>query len=115
MYPIYVGEKDSPVSPTGPLPEKDRKGSNSGEQVDEPIPVFCGPPSLRERCKKLCETYDTIISTHLNPEPADLPPMQLKVDEERWRVSSNQGPARQQTAVKNLEVQNRSRKCSHSE
>ena len=29
--PIYVGEKASPVSPTGPLPEKDRKGSNSEE------------------------------------------------------------------------------------
>jgi hypothetical protein len=85
--PIYVGEKDSPIVPKGSQPRRGMEGnlprveSHSGEQVDEPLPIYYGPPSLRERCKKLCEKYDTIISTHLNPEPADLPPMELKVDE----------------------------------
>ena len=37
---IYVGEKGSPVSPKGPLPKGNRKGSNPGEQVDGPIPVY---------------------------------------------------------------------------
>ena len=101
--PIYAGEKDSPVIPEGSQP-RCRNESHPREQGDEPTPVCLGPPSLRERCRQLCEKYDTIISTHLNPEPADLPPMELRVDEERWRVSSNQGPARQQTAVKNIEV-----------
>ena len=41
-----------------------------------------------------------MFSTKLNPEPADLPPMELKVDEDKWRVSSNQGPARHQTGQK---------------
>jgi hypothetical protein len=108
--PIYVGEKDSPTVPKGSQPRGGTKGnlphneSHSGEQVDAVDPIYCGPPSLREQCRKLCAKYDTIISTHLNPEPADLPPMELRVDEEIWRVSSNQGAARLQTGVKNQEV-----------
>jgi len=110
--PIYLGEKDSPVNPTGPQPRGGMKGSNalprnesqSGEKVDEPTPVCLGPPSLREQCRHLCRKYYKIISTHLNPEPADLPSMELNVDTVKWRVGSNQGPARQQTAVKNIEV-----------
>ena len=108
--PVYVGEKVSPVVPKGSQPRSGMEGnlprneSHPGEQVDEMSPIYCGPPSLRERCKQLCEKYDTIISTHLNPEPADLPPMELRVDEVKWRVSSNQGAARQQTGVKNTEV-----------
>ena len=101
--PVYVGERGPPVVPKGSRPQGVGE-IHSGEQVDEPTPVYCGPPSLRERCRLLCEKYDKIISTHLNPEPANLPPMELKVEEERWRVSSNQGPARQQTAAKNIEV-----------
>ena len=108
--PFYVGEKVSPVVPKGSQPRSGMEGnlprndSHPGEQVDEMSPIYCGPPSLRERCKQLCEKYDTIISTHLNPEPADLPPMELRVDEVKWRVSSNQGAARQQNGVKNTEV-----------
>ncbi len=99
---IFLGEKDSQVNPKGPQPSGGMKGSNalprneaqSGKQVDEPMPVYMGPPSLRERCRYLCRKYDKIISTHLNPEPADLPSMKLNVDTVKWRVSSNEGLAR---------------------
>ena len=60
--------------------------------------------------------HDTIISTHLYPEPAVLLSAELRVDVKRWRVSSNQGLARQQTGVKNFKVRKQiKRKCSYSE
>ena len=65
-----------------------RNESQSGEQVDEPTPVCLGPPSLREQCRHLCRKYDKIISTHLNPEPADLPSMELNLDTIEKRFSS---------------------------
>ena len=80
--PVYVGERGPPVVSKGSQPQG-VGGIHSEEQVDEPTPVYCGPPSLRERCRLLCEKYDKIISTHLNPEPANLPPMELKVEQER--------------------------------
>ena len=68
--PVYVGERGPPVVPKGSQPQGVGE-IHSGEQVDEQTPVYCGPPSLRERCRLLCEKYDKIISTHLNPEPAN--------------------------------------------
>jgi len=68
--PVYLGAKDPTVIPKGPQLKGGSKGSDTlprighpGEQVDEPIPVYCGPSSLRERCSALCRKYDTIIST----------------------------------------------------
>jgi len=86
---------------TLPRDENVRPGEN---MVREDEPTLFGPSNLRERLKQLCTEYRDIISIKLNTEPANLPPLELKVEDAKWRVSSNQGPARHQTDQKNKEV-----------
>ena len=67
-------------------------------------PNIFGDDSFREETKALCTKYSDIFSTRLRREPADLPPMELKVDLAKWQVSSNSGPPRHQTGLKQVET-----------
>ena len=58
----------------------------------------------------LCAKYASVLSTSLNSQPALLPPMILKVDEQIWKVNSNRGAARNQTDIKQAEIK---RQISH--
>ena len=50
--------------------------------------------------------YDTIFSNTLTKQPAKLPPLQLKVDESKWKIPQNRRAARVQSQLKNLEIKN---------
>jgi hypothetical protein len=59
-----------------------------------------GPDSLQSALKDLIAEYSDIFSTQVRAEPAKLPPMNLEVDEEKWRSKENRLPPRQQSAIK---------------
>ena len=58
------------------------------------------------KVKELLEKYDTVFSNNLTKQPAKLTPLQLKVDESRWKVPQNRRAARPQSMLKNLEIKN---------
>ena len=63
-----------------------------------------GDEELREEAKRLCTKYQKLFSISVSPEPADLKPMELVVDQNKWELNSNKGPARQQTDPKQKEI-----------
>jgi hypothetical protein len=74
-------------SPTG-LPEK----------------VDGSPDEIARQCALLA-TYPDIFSAELQSEPADVEPMELKVNIEKWEcMRANQAPPRQQSMQKNAEI-----------
>ena len=46
-----------------------------------------------------------IFSVELPAEPARVPPFKLKVDIDKWKISHNRGPQRQQSAAKQAEFE----------
>ena len=62
--------------------------------------TFEGDEDLQRRCRALCYKFRHIFNDTLNPEPADIPPFDLLVDETKWRTPSNRGPVRVQSPVK---------------
>ena len=54
-----------------------------------------GSPKLRATIRELCLSCSNIFSCELRPEPADLQPMRLEVDVNRWFQLKHRGPARQ--------------------
>ena len=53
------------------------------------------------RTKNLCEKYIDIFSTSLRSEPADVPPMEINVDEKMWQEArGNRQPPRPQSLIK---------------
>jgi len=93
-----------------PLPDYDYLSS----RVDEPPPWEEAPQSVdekiasvhiehfKERHEALLRKYIVALSPELSTEPADIPPMVLKVDETKWRSPKNQGPPRTQSTAKQL-------------
>ena len=63
-----------------------------------------GAPNFVAKMQAICRKYLSVFNTCLRPTPAEIPAMELKVDEAKWRVNANKGPPRTQTAAKNEEV-----------
>ena len=100
--PQYQGKIRSDPTPTGML-----VGSNSSNEIPTEyylLPAIMGDEELREEAKRLCTKYSHLFSTSVSPEPADLKPMELVVDQNKWELNSNRGPARQQTEPKQKEI-----------
>jgi len=53
-----------------------------------------GPPSLRQTLRALCEEYSDIIDTAVRAEPADIPPISIKIDETKWKSNKHRLPPR---------------------
>lgn len=73
----------------------------------EPKPLVYGNEQFKAQLTELCKEYDDIFSINLRPEPADLPPMEIKLkngDDSQWKSNSNRGPPRMQTKAKEYEV-----------
>ena len=63
--------------------------------------TFEGSPDLIRRLKEIVLKYIGCFETTLNKEPAHIPPMKLKVNNESaWKIPRHAGPDRQQTIVK---------------
>ena len=58
-----------------------------------------GSPEFQAKVKALNKKYD-VFSTSVRSEPADVTPMEVKVDLEAWRRPANAGPPRKQSLLK---------------
>lgn len=64
-----------------------------------------GPKSLRTEVRALCLEFIDIFDNEVRPIPADVPPMKVDVDIDKWEaLRSNKLPARAQTATKQAEI-----------
>ena len=63
-----------------------------------------GSAALVGRIETLCKEYKDIFSSNLRPEPALLPPMELKADYDKWQKSANRRPYRAQTMAKQYDT-----------
>ena len=100
--PQYQGKIRSDPSLTGTL--VGRNASNGVSTEYYLLPTFLGDEELREETRCLCTKYQNLFSMSVNPEPVDLKPMELVVDQNKWELNSNKGPARQQTEPKQKEI-----------
>ena len=66
---------------------------------------FCGPDELQGQLRELCTEFSDLFSEHVRRTPAKVPPMTLKVDEAKWFTPKNRGAVRQQTPLKNAEIE----------
>lgn len=76
----------------------------SQANAEEPLPEIFGSESLQSDIRKLCVEFKDIFSSSLRPEPALLPPMELKVDLNKWQDRKNSRPARLQSKAKQYET-----------
>ena len=88
----------SDPTPTGTL--VGRNASNGVQTDYYLLPTMLGDEELREEATRLCTKYQKLFSISVSPEPADLKPMELVVDQNNWELNSNKGPTRQQTDPK---------------
>jgi hypothetical protein len=58
-----------------------------------------GSPEFQAKVRALNKKYD-VFSTSVRSEPADVTPMEVKVDLEAWRRPANAGPPRKQSLLK---------------
>ena len=65
-----------------------------------------GTPELIKETKVLIQKYKEIFRTTVSTEPADVPPMEIKVDRQKWNsLKGNMGVSpRVQTPIKNEEI-----------
>ena len=66
--------------------------------------TFGGDEYFQRTCKALCLEFRDLFSDKLGKLPADIPPFDLKVDDEKWRVYQNRAPVRLQTPAKEEEI-----------
>ena len=50
-----------------------------------------GSASLQEHIYELCEEFIDIFSETVRPNPADIPPMEIKVNLEKWHSNKHRG------------------------
>ena len=60
--------------------------------------------NLQSQIRTLCKSFEDIFSNELPPEPANIPPFDLIVDMEKWKIPRNRGPPRPQSTSKQTEL-----------
>ena len=63
-----------------------------------------GDEDLQHKIRTLCTEFSDIFSNELPVEPANVPPFNLIVDTEKWKVPRNRGPPRSQSTSKQSEL-----------
>ena len=66
--------------------------------------TICGPNSLQTKLHKLVIEFKDIHSESVRPEPANIPPLELKVNHEKWEQAMNRLPPRPQSQIKESEL-----------
>ena len=64
-----------------------------------------GSAFVQDEVRKLVDEFKDVFSPTLTDQPALIPPMTLKVDEEKWRVNRNRTPHRAVSTAKQKEIQ----------
>jgi len=63
-----------------------------------------GPPSLQRKLRALCEEFSDIFDTAVRAEPADIPPMSIKIDETKWKSNKHRLPPRTHSVEKQSQI-----------
>jgi len=63
-----------------------------------------GPPSLQARIRDLLLEYREIFRKEVSPVPADVPPMKIQVNVQKWVNMRNNGPPRVQSPEKDVAI-----------
>ena len=69
-----------------------------------------GSAEFQKAIRDLIAEYSDIFSENLKTKPADLDPLELKVDEKKWQQTRNRGPPRTQTLAKEYEIERQIKK-----
>ena len=69
-----------------------------------------GSLSTQRQIRKLCEQYADIFSENVRADPANVPPMEIKVDPLKWQTPRNRGPPRTQSNTKMQEIEKQIKK-----
>ena len=81
-------------------------GVETNPTVDELSQIKIeGSPELQEKLKQLCFKYRALFSSVLLPTPAQVTPMELRVDASKWRIPRNRRPYRPQSSTKESALQ----------
>lgn len=64
-----------------------------------------GSTTLIERIRNLCMEFADVFTDTVRPTPADVPPMRLIVDQQKWRTGKNRGPPRFLSPAKEGDLQ----------
>jgi hypothetical protein len=89
---------------------------NPYEISDKPVPSssewslvdkiqLSGSVLLQKQIYECCKDFIDIFSETVRSDPADIPPMELKVDLEKWHSNKHRGPPRPQTKSKQREIE----------
>ena len=63
-----------------------------------------GTPEFQEKIYQVCNTHKHVFNTKLKRQSALVPPMELHVNPDIWKVNKNKGPPRQQTQERQSEI-----------
>jgi hypothetical protein len=63
-----------------------------------------GPPELQQRLRELINEYDEVFCETVKPKPARIPPMEIEIDQSKWKKNCNRGPPRPVSAPKEQEI-----------
>ena len=98
-----------------PIPDEDEidhiKTDTFSHWLKEPSTVdvlslinISGDENLQLKLRTLCTEFRDIFSNELPTKPASIPPFDLIVDNEKWRVPQNRTPPRSQSVPKQAEL-----------
>ena len=76
---------------------------HSSEDPTEKILIF-GTPRLQQSIRQLCSEFKDIFSVTVKSESAKVPPMDLKVNPDKWHTNKNRGPPRPQSEVRRMAI-----------
>jgi hypothetical protein len=86
-----------------PFDQSGNSGNLSKEELVGKITIG-GSESLQQKLRDLCSELSDVFAETIRPEPADVPPMELKVDLEKWQTNKHRGPPRLQSGTKQEEI-----------
>ena len=66
--------------------------------------TIVGALHQQNKIRKLCCKYVDIFSESVRSNPAEVPPMELKVNSSKWQSNKNRGPPRPQSREKQKEI-----------
>ena len=80
------------------------ENNGTGESDKEILPHIEGNESLKASLTALCQEYSDIFRTKVKPEPAQVTPLNLEVDDNLWYKPCNRNPARPVSQPKREEI-----------
>lgn len=72
----------------------------SNLEVEKKCYDIQGSVQLQTKIRSLCEEFDDIFTETVRDQPADIPPMEIEVDPEKWHINKHRGPPRPQSTVR---------------